>query len=277
MTDSGGLPVWSYEQPPEPVPLRLPVWGTVRQAWAVLFDDLPAFLKAALVPFLLLAYASYVDLTGGTDGGSVAAMFADTLAFLLLSFSWYRRRLLPADGHRPPVLRCFALYLLYSVVLLLVLTGLAVLFWVSIGMGAQLMMETGPSHDVLVLAVVVPVVALTIAFHLFFYGRFILVFPSLAIGAGVTLRASWFLMSGNVWRLMATCVLAVLPPLSVGFLCATLFEVEAATASSLSVGVIASLQAMASVFGIAVFTGVAALAFRTIYDRLTLPLLAPMS
>ncbi|WP_162906712.1 hypothetical protein [Algihabitans albus] len=139
---------------------------------------------------------------------------------------------------------------------------LAMLVW-------QLLIEWVFPAPVLVQAGPVLIVVLALAFWLLINTRLLLVLPGSAVGAGVTLRASCFLMARSAWRVAAALLLAASPAILVAVVSPTLFLSEAATAVSFWTGLAALIQATVWTLSLGASAGVAAIVFRMVCDSLT--------
>lgn len=262
----------SYDQPPQPIPVKLPVFAIVVGAYEAMYDDCFAFLKLAAIPFGLLFYISFIELlaeTGQVVGGALAvSILLEFTAVVLLSFLWCRRLVPPAERRHPSALRCFPWYLLCGLFLYLIVAAL-LFVWMFAAVSVWLwLIELISAASVLVQIGPALISVLGIALVFFMTARFLPVFPGVAIGTSVTFRAAWFAMEGNAWRVMAALLFAAAPVMLITLLLLSLVPTDVAVVSSLAIGVNALTQAAVWVVGLGASAGVAVSVFQSVRAHL---------
>ena len=192
---------------------RLPIGQTVAAAYCAVFGHLPAFARAALVPYLIsLALWVLVLLAAGTPVVPRLLILLEVVPATLFAVAWHRRVLLGpgagAPAFRPSWEARHWLFLAYSlgvtvivyVVILLIPPAVALIFgFLHAGQGAAMALSGLVTFLVLFLLV------------FYFWIRFAFVFAAVAVDENYGLHHAWRHSKGHAPRLMAALVLAALP------------------------------------------------------------------
>lgn len=224
---------------PPSAPLRkLPVLETFRKTYrAVFIEHLRWLPKASVAPLILYiaiialpwainfrAGASLVPGAGEAEVALSPAMVALNLLIIPLSFvpyvlfsvAWHRLILLGPEAGRPTLLprwrqrhwRSLGYVILVILMgyglILLALIPLAIV-WAVVAIGAS-----GAGSTALDLAIFAYLLLLLTLLG-YFYARWSLVFPALAVDEAFGLRDSWRLTRGQALRVMMAAVLVMLP------------------------------------------------------------------
>ena len=273
MSADWSFPVWSYEQPPEPASVRIPVWATAIGAYQMIFDDLSGFLKVAALPAIVLGMSLYLGIFQDIGLYRIAAFFVGFLSVQLMSFHWRRRTLLPAEEHDSSFLSCLGPYLLRAYSLAFVVSGLMLVGGILAFYGGEFLYKGDAGNvrsSVLAALLIVSAMALLC---LYFVCRVILILPGSAVDADISARASWFLMAGNTWSVVGSVLLVMAPLLLLGFFAVILWSVLWAMSPAFFFGPMgAGLQVLTLttffVLGITAVSSVSSIVIRLVRDSL---------
>lgn len=202
----------SHSPPPSAV-RKVPVFATMRTAYAAVFSSLGPLVKAAALPFMLSLVVAGLSLFSGDNAFlSLILMVAGFVPYTLFGVAWHRLTLLGPVQGAPDVFPAWRhrhwRFLSYAIIV----TGVFYLLWLPVvvsfgrlGQAGQVSGGAAGGTMLLVLAVTVLVIYLTL--------RLAFVFPAVAVDETYTLRDSWAHTRGQVLRLFATLAVTALPML----------------------------------------------------------------
>ncbi len=199
----------------------LPIGKTVADAYRAVFGHLPAFARAAFVPYLITLALALLALDAESSVLPLLGLL-DVVPFTLFAVAWHRQVLLGpragAPAFRPSWKTRHWFFLAYSLVVDVVGLVLPAVF-LNVTLG--------------------PLVFVMIAIAFYIWIRINFVFPAVAVDERYGFRHAWRHTEGHVWRLMATIVLAsLLPGLLLGTMAMTGVPINSYLAGGLSVALI---------------------------------------
>ncbi len=222
--------------------MKLPVFATIKQAYGFFWVHRSDFCKLALPAIIIVSLSGAIFAWGTWMAYGRAESFAEYLknaadpeivdfqsflvlwllaaivfaaVFCMYAVSWHRLYLVPGEdasargayrwGRRQwrfllSYIRVFLIVIPIFIVPVVILDGLAVLRAVAAG---------GGGATLFVFVFIAPALSWLIAG--WFYARFSMLFPAMAVDAGLKVRDAWRLSKGNGWRLLWIIVFVALP------------------------------------------------------------------
>ena len=218
---------------PEIPAIKLPVWATAREAYAIWFANLGLWLKLSIVPVVILIALKAVapsvlpdakNIDAGSVGISAAFFFVFAVIIYLseipLATAWHRFILTREDraSHRYLIggreWRYFLKALLIAIIVLLVSLVLGIVMAVVM---IPLMMGGAAATNVVLVTVLTSLA--TIGFYAllgYFLGHLFLMLPGAAVGRNISTGETRAAVRGNEWRLVGVYLVAMLPIWIVG-------------------------------------------------------------
>lgn len=222
------------EQTAPEVPTRkLPVWATVREAYAIWFANLGLWLKLSIVPVVILIVLkaiapSVLPDANNIDSGSLGVSDAFFVVFAVIIYlseiplatAWHRFILTHEDraSHRYLIggreWRYFLKALLITIIVLLVSFVLGIV----VGVVMIPFMMGGAATLNVPLIILVTGLAMIGFYALlgYFLGHLFLMLPGAAVGRRISTRDTRAAVRGNEWRLVGIYIVALLPIWIVG-------------------------------------------------------------
>ena len=200
----------SHSPPPSAV-RHVPVFATMRTAYAAVFSSLGPLVKAAALPFLLsLVIAGLSLFAGNSTFLSLILMMVGFVPYTLFGVAWHRLTLLGPIQGAPEVFPAWRhrhwRFLAYAIIV----TGVLYLLWLPVVIGFGQLGQAGEITGggvgaILLLILIITVLVIYLTMRLAF------VFPAVAVDETYTLRDSWAHTQGQVLRLFATLLVTALP------------------------------------------------------------------
>lgn len=218
--EPGGDPI----PPTTPQPTRLPVWATVKEAYAVWFANPGLWLKLAIVPVVCLIGLSVLGQTNfelrpgaNTQGGVLptpgvfflgVAIYLSQVPFVT---AWHRIILMPqvAAAHRYRIGNREGRYLLHVFIVVMAIIIFLTLASYLTGLILSAFVGTGGGGFDRV-ASLLGFAAMCLVLGYFLVGVF-LILPAAAVGREIQIGQAVRASSGNQWRLLGIYAVALLP------------------------------------------------------------------
>ena len=197
--------------PPPSAVRQIPVFATMRGAYATVFGALGLLVRAAALPFMLSLVVAVLSFTGGQNAFlSLILLVAGFVPYTLFGVAWHRLSLLGPGRGDPEVFPAWRerhwRFFAYAIVV----TGAFYLLWLPVlvtfgSMGPAAGVSAGAVGTTVLLVVAITVMVVYVTMRLSF------VFPAVAVDETYTLRDSWVHTRGQALRLFAALLVTALP------------------------------------------------------------------
>lgn len=214
---------------PRPV---LPVWATVREAYAIWFANMGFWLKLSIIPLLVVIGMGVLLwlVTPDTTTNLTQALIFPPLFILLLGVcmylseiplatAWHRFILTRYDreSHRYIVGGREKRYLLKAAIIGITIFLVSSILGFIVGFFLMPFVMSGRyGLSVVEYSLVLSLVSMVFSFGSYvligyFFGCLFLMFPAAAIGRNYSVTESWNAIKGNEWRFVGVYALVLLP------------------------------------------------------------------
>jgi hypothetical protein len=213
--------------PPSDAVARLPVWATVRQAYAVVLGEPKLLLRALALPFVLSILLSALAFSmPPVPLASFVLAIAGLIPYAIFGVAWCRLTLLGPVAGQPPLFPAWAQrhwrYFGYLVAQAVIVSGLLV---PPIIIGA--LQATNPANAGSVLIMLSLGELAIVLGAVYLAARLSFVFPAAAAGEKYSWRHSWAHTRGQGLRLLGTIALSIVPAVAVLWVIAQVFGIFA--------------------------------------------------
>lgn len=237
----------SQNSPPEQAVDNLPVWQSVRFAYASLFDNLRHLPAAMAVPLLLSmglglfflerSLEAMQNPEAGDQFLSLVVGLAAYIPFIIFGIAWYRLLLLGPEKAAPALLPpwrvrhwkvlgyTIALMLMFIAAMAILVAVCLVLIAAVVGLDSGAVGAGNTMSGPMALGMVLTILG-GMLIILWVALRFSFIFPALSVDEDYGLAHAWRHSKGQGFRLLGASILTTLPVVAIGILLNKLLQIS---------------------------------------------------